>query len=119
MLAKIPSENEMSHCSTHVVTSLRSAESANGNAKTRNFEVPEREPLMQAKRVIQRDWKMVVERTYFRYDGHDNNFLLIEAALAVPFAIGYRTGLIAPLLAITLIGEAIFCWWPLESWSSV
>ena len=37
----------------------------------------------------------------------------------MPFALGYRTRLTAPLLALALLAEACWCWWPLESWPSV
>lgn len=74
---------------------------------------------MQAKRVIERDWAIYVRHEYLRPDGHDNSFLLLEALLAVPFAFGYRTKLVAPILALTLIAEAVVCWSPLESWPSV
>ena len=75
---------------------------------------------LQGKRVIQRDWALFMEKPEFlRRDGHDSNFLLLEALLAVPFALGYRTRLTAPLLAFALLAEACWCWWPLESWPSV
>ena len=74
---------------------------------------------MQAVRVIQRDYQWYEYNDYFRRDGHDNNFLLLEALLAIPFALGYKTKRVAPLLAATLVAEAIFCWSPLEHWPSV
>ncbi len=74
---------------------------------------------MQVRRVILRDWAIYAQKSYLRPDGHDNNFLLLEALLAVPFAVGYRTRVVAPLLALTLLGEAVVCWNPLESWPSV
>ena len=73
----------------------------------------------QVKRVVQRDWAIYAKREMLRSDGHDNNFLLFEALLAVPFAVGYKTQIVAPLLAATLLLEAVFCWWPLKSWPSV
>lgn len=74
---------------------------------------------MQVKRVVQRDWAMFAKREMLRADGHDNNFLLLEALLAVPFALGFKTRMVAPLLALVLLLEAVVCWWPLESWPSV
>lgn len=75
--------------------------------------------MVQIKRVVQRDWAIYAKRELLRADGHDNNFLLMEAILAVPFALGYKTRIVSPMLAIVLLLEAIFCWWPLESWPSV
>ena len=69
--------------------------------------------------MIKRDWAVYANREMLRRDGHDNHFLLLEALLAVPFAVGYRTQAVAPILALTLLLEAVFCWWPLESWPSV
>ena len=47
----------------------------------------------------------------------DNNWLLLEFALALPFAIGLKTALVSRLLALTLALEAFTCWpfwanWP-------
>ena len=75
--------------------------------------------FMQVRRVILRDWEIYAKKSYLRPDGHDNNFLLFEALLSVPFAVGYRTRLVGPLLALALLGEAVVCWNPLESWPSV
>ena len=75
--------------------------------------------FMQVRRVILRDWEIYAKKSYLRPDGHDNNFLLFEALLSVPFAVGYRTRLVGPLLALALLAEAFVCWNPLESWPSV
>ena len=75
--------------------------------------------IMQAIRVIERDYQWVVHSDYFRKDGHDNNFLILEALLAIPFALGFKTKWICPALAATLMAEACFCWSPLEHWPSV
>lgn len=36
-------------------------------------------------------------------DAHDNNWLLLEAALAVPFVVGYRTAAGGPVLAASML----------------
>ena len=75
--------------------------------------------LFQAKRIIARDWAWLTSDTYLRRDGHDNNWVLLEAVLAAPLGIGWRTSTIAPLLALTCLLEAFICWPPWESWPSV
>jgi uncharacterized membrane protein YphA (DoxX/SURF4 family) len=47
----------------------------------------------------------------------DNNWLLVEFALALPFAVGLKTALVSRLLALVLALEALTCWpfwadWP-------
>lgn len=48
-------------------------------------------------------------------DGHDNNWLLLEFILALPFAVGFKTEVVSRLLALTLALEAWTCW---PFWSS-
>lgn len=48
---------------------------------------------------------------------------LLEFILALPFAVGYKTGPVARLLAATLAAEAVTCWpfwaaWPTKSYSA-
>lgn len=74
---------------------------------------------MQVKRELKRDHQWYAERHFFRRDGHDSYFLLIEAALAVPFFLGYKSKRVVPLLAVTLLAEAFCCWSPFEHWPSV
>lgn len=45
-----------------------------------------------------------------RRDGHDNNWLLVEFLLALPFAIGFKTEIVSRLLAATMMAEAVTCW---------
>lgn len=57
-----------------------------------------------------------------RRDGHDNNWLLLEFALSIPFAIGLKTEAVSRLLALTLLAEAFTCWnfllpWP--NWCAI
>ncbi len=77
--------------------------------------------LRQIKRVIQRDWALWSRHSShiesWRRDGHDNNWLLLEFALAIPFAVGFKTSVVSRLLALTLALEAATCWsfwspWP-------
>ncbi len=51
-----------------------------------------------------------------RRDGHDNNWLLLEFALSIPFAIGLKTEAVSRLLALTLLAEAVTCWNFLLPW---
>lgn len=71
----------------------------------------------QVRRVISRDFAI-----WFRHkddhqfmDGHDNNWLLLEFALSIPFAFGYKMASTTRLLASTLVLEAFTCW---AFWSS-
>ena len=55
--------------------------------------------------------------------GHDNNWLLLEFLLALPFAVGWRTRGCARVLAATLIAEALTCWpwwahWPTAAYAA-
>ena len=43
-------------------------------------------------------------------DGHDNNWLILELALALPFALGLKTRPVTLGLAGTLSAEALTCW---------
>ncbi len=43
-------------------------------------------------------------------DGHDNNWLILELALSLPFAAGYKTRGVTLGLAATLAAEALTCW---------
>ncbi|BDA42266.1 probable surfeit locus protein 4 homolog at C-terminar half [Coccomyxa sp. Obi] len=77
---------------------------------------------VQMHRVIMRDWALwskVENDGVWRKDGHDNNWLLLEFLLSLPFAVGFKTALVSRLLALTLSLEAFTCWpfwvdWP--SW---
>lgn len=68
---------------------------------------------VQLRRIALRDWALVSAHQpaeAWHRDAHDNNWLLLEAALAVPFAVGFRTAAVARLLALLLLLEAFFCW---------
>lgn len=71
----------------------------------------------QVRRVINRDFAVWVKHKddHPFMDGHDNNWLLLEFALSIPFAIGYKMASTTRLLASTLILEAFSCW---AFWSS-
>ena len=43
-------------------------------------------------------------------DGHDNNWLLLEFALATPLAIGWGGHVVTRALTLTLFAEAFGCW---------
>lgn len=48
---------------------------------------------------------------------------LVEFLLALPFALGYKTSIVARLLAITLVCEALTCWqfwgaWPTDTYAA-
>lgn len=49
----------------------------------------------------------------------DNNWLLVEFAMALPFAIGFKTAAVSRLLALTLVLEALTCWPVWVSWPSM
>jgi uncharacterized membrane protein YphA (DoxX/SURF4 family) len=51
-------------------------------------------------------WSHKVDPT----DGHDNNWLILELALSLPFAAGYRTRHVSLALAGTLVLEALTAW---------
>lgn len=74
---------------------------------------------MQVVRAIKRDLQWYNDQHFLRRDGHDNTYLLLEAALAIPFLLGYKTKRVVPLLALTLLVEAFMCWSPFEHWPSV
>ena len=63
---------------------------------------------MQMHRVISRDWKLWHNSvaSAWRRDGHDNNWLLLEFALSLPFAVGLKTEAVSRALAATMIAEA-------------
>eukprot|EP00192_Tetraselmis_astigmatica_P010490 CAMPEP_0117668568 /NCGR_PEP_ID=MMETSP0804-20121206/11624_1 /TAXON_ID=1074897 /ORGANISM="Tetraselmis astigmatica, Strain CCMP880" /LENGTH=377 /DNA_ID=CAMNT_0005476479 /DNA_START=169 /DNA_END=1302 /DNA_ORIENTATION=+ len=73
--------------------------------------------INQLKRVMLRDmalWSSDHARGGI-VDGHDNNWLLLEFLLSMPFAIGFKTEVVSRLLAGTLALEALTCW---PFWSS-
>jgi hypothetical protein len=75
--------------------------------------------LSQLRRVAARGWRPwrpVHSATVSFADGHDNNFLLAQLALALPFALGWRVGAVSRALAATLTAEAVFCWPPWRAW---
>jgi uncharacterized membrane protein YphA (DoxX/SURF4 family) len=45
-----------------------------------------------------------------RQDAHDNNWLLLECALALPLALGLWTTPVSFLLSCALLGEAVTHW---------
>ena len=49
----------------------------------------------------------------------DNNWLLLEFAMALPFAVGFKTAAVSRGLALTLVLEALTCWPPWAYWPSV
>ena len=77
--------------------------------------------LAQLRRVAARGWRpwrhWAVPGTVAFEDGHDNNFLLVELALSLPYALGWRVPEVTRALAGTLLAEAAVCWpvwrhWP-------
>ncbi|KAL4444581.1 hypothetical protein ABPG77_002398 [Micractinium sp. CCAP 211/92] len=81
--------------------------------------------VTQLQRVIARDfilWKHIPHSKLWERDGHDNNWLLLEFVLALPFAVGFKTGAVARALAATLAAEAVTCWpfwadWPTHTYA--
>ncbi len=63
--------------------------------------------LTQIHRVISRDWKLWHSgvASAWRRDGHDNNWLLLEFALSLPFAVGLKTEAVSRALAATMVAE--------------
>ena len=63
--------------------------------------------LVQIHRVISRDWKLWHSSvaSAWRRDGHDNNWLLLEFALSLPFAVGLQTEAVSRALAATMVAE--------------
>lgn len=76
--------------------------------------------MLQIRRVVDRDWNLwhYAMTPEWRHDGHDNNWLLLELLLALPFAIGYKTEAVSRALAATMLAEALTCWNFLASWPS-
>jgi hypothetical protein len=77
--------------------------------------------LAQLRRVSSRGWRpwrrWAAPSSVAFEDGHDNNFLLLELALSLPFALGWRVPQVTRMLAGTLFAEAAVCWpvwrhWP-------
>lgn len=77
--------------------------------------------LAQLRRVSRRGWRpwrrWAAPSSVAFEDGHDNNFLLLELALALPYALGWRVPEVTRALAATLFAEATVCWpvwrhWP-------
>ncbi|KAL6750070.1 hypothetical protein V8C86DRAFT_2823294 [Haematococcus lacustris] len=93
---------------------------------------------MQSRRIVARDWALwhpgVMMMTgregqtvsvpamhhYGMPDGHDNNWLLLELALALPFALGLKTRITSRLLSLVLLAEALTSWafWMPHAWPS-
>ena len=72
--------------------------------------------LAQIKRIVARDFALFVRqssddvlRGAYR-DGHDNNWLLLEFALAAPLAAGWGGHVVTRALTLTLFAEAFGCW---------
>ena len=76
--------------------------------------------VLQIRRVVDRDWNLwhYAMTPEWRHDGHDNNWLLLELLLALPFAIGYKTEAVSRALAATMLAEALTCWNFLATWPS-
>lgn len=79
--------------------------------------------VTQAHRIMERDFVIfsgnrIPHSRLWERDGHDNNWLLLEFALALPFAAGFRTAATARLLALTLALEAATCWPFWQAWPS-
>ena len=75
--------------------------------------------LAQLRRVSARGWRpwrAVHAGTVSFSDGHDNNFLLAQLLLALPFAAGWRTRSVSRALALVMTAEAVFCWPPWRAW---
>lgn len=77
--------------------------------------------LAQLRRVSARGWRpwrrWAAPSSVAFEDGHDNNFLLLELALAIPYALGWRVPEVTRMLSATLFAEACVCWpvwrhWP-------
>lgn len=78
------------------------------------------------RRIVARDYSLLMTPEQRRgqhwgvRDGHDNNWLLLETALAPFLAVGLATGVVSRLLCGVLLLEALTCWpfwapyWP--SW---
>lgn len=64
-----------------------------------------------------RPWRAVPDSVAFE-DGHDNGFLLIELALALPYALGFALPSVTRALVAALLGEAIFCWPVWRPWTN-
>ena len=62
-----------------------------------------------------RPWRSVPASVAFD-DGHDNNFILAEMALALPYALGWRLPAVTRGLVATLLAEACVCWGPWRPW---
>lgn len=43
-------------------------------------------------------------------DGHDNTWLLLQFALSLPFAAGYKTRTVCVVLAVACVAECLTCW---------
>ena len=70
----------------------------------------------QIKRIVARDFALFSSRKQttplaggYR-DGHDNNWLLLEFALATPLAVGWGGHAVTRALTLTLFAEAFGCW---------
>ncbi|CAD7703390.1 unnamed protein product [Ostreobium quekettii] len=68
---------------------------------------------VQIRRVLARDWSLWRKKGRDHWgikDGHDNNWLLLEFALSLPFAVGYQTEIVSRGLSLILALEAVTCW---------
>lgn len=76
--------------------------------------------LAQLRRVSARGWRpwrhWAVPGTVAFEDGHDNNFLLVELALSLPYALGWRVPEVTRMLSGTLLAEAAVCWPVWKHW---
>ena len=76
--------------------------------------------LSQLRRVSARGWRpwrhWAVPGSVAFEDGHDNNFLLVELALSLPYALSWRVPEVTRMLAGTLFAEAAVCWPVWKHW---
>ncbi|KAL0026058.1 hypothetical protein WJX79_006016 [Trebouxia sp. C0005] len=75
----------------------------------------------QILRIMVHNWAVVFRHPYheghsIKHDGHDNNWLLAEFALGLPFALGFKTSVVTRLMIATLLLEAVTCWQFWRQW---
>lgn len=77
--------------------------------------------LMQALHITARDMAAASrhplhEANPIKHDGHDNNWILLEFALAVPLVLGFKTAVVSRILIAALLAEAVTCWQFWQKW---
>ena len=70
--------------------------------------------VAQVRRLAARDFTLFWNDSGHHDDEHDNNWLLAQFVLAVPFALGFQTRSVARILSACLALEAALCW---QFWS--